>query len=304
MRPKCSRSGKTSACRGRNAPPGVDQVDARQAVLQRDFLRAQVLLHGERIVGAALHRGVVGDDDDVAARDAADAGHEARGGRLVVVHAIRRERGKLEERGTGIDRAPRCARAPAACLVRGGGLHIWRRRPPAPHQALTIFRDKVLHAVAVRRKFAGRRVDVRFDLVHGGRYQPQQSVLKRQAGQRHTACMRYISAPQRSHVHGVFAGFGGRPQGGHDRSDDDRDRGLLHPGILDAGAPEPRGAAAQASCSRLSRFDRRRAARAFRHGVLARRALVSTAVRVGAIGDHSREQIRDQSHRHYERHAE
>ncbi len=31
-------------------------------------------------------------------------------------------------------------------------------------------------------------------------YQPQQSVLKRQAGQRHTACIRYISAPQRSHT--------------------------------------------------------------------------------------------------------
>ena len=30
-------------------------------------------------------------------------------------------------------------------------------------------------------------------------YQPQQSVLKPQAGQRHTACMRYISEPQRSH---------------------------------------------------------------------------------------------------------
>src|SRR5262245_37022276 len=30
-------------------------------------------------------------------------------------------------------------------------------------------------------------------------YQPQQSVLNRQLGQRQTACMRYISAPQRSH---------------------------------------------------------------------------------------------------------
>jgi protein-L-isoaspartate(D-aspartate) O-methyltransferase len=30
-------------------------------------------------------------------------------------------------------------------------------------------------------------------------YQPQQSVLKPHAGQRQTACMRYISAPQRSH---------------------------------------------------------------------------------------------------------
>jgi hypothetical protein len=32
-----------------------------------------------------------------------------------------------------------------------------------------------------------------------GHYHPQQSVLKPQAGQRQTACMRYISAPQRSH---------------------------------------------------------------------------------------------------------
>jgi hypothetical protein len=31
------------------------------------------------------------------------------------------------------------------------------------------------------------------------RYQPQQSVLKRQPGQRQTACIRYISAPHRSH---------------------------------------------------------------------------------------------------------
>jgi len=31
-----------------------------------------------------------------------------------------------------------------------------------------------------------------------GRYHPQQSVLKPHAGQRQTACMRYISAPQRS----------------------------------------------------------------------------------------------------------
>jgi hypothetical protein len=39
---------------------------------------------------------------------------------------------------------------------------------------------------------------VRLELLH---YQPQQSVLKPQSGQRHTACMRYISAcPQRSQI--------------------------------------------------------------------------------------------------------
>jgi hypothetical protein len=40
----------------------------------------------------------------------------------------------------------------------------------------------------------------------GGRYQPQQSVLKRHEGQRHTACMRYMSAPQRSHFIASSAG--------------------------------------------------------------------------------------------------
>ena len=41
---------------------GVHQVDAGQAVLLGDLLRAQVLLDGHREVGAALDRRVVGDD--------------------------------------------------------------------------------------------------------------------------------------------------------------------------------------------------------------------------------------------------
>ena len=57
---------------------GVDEVDAGQAVLERDLLRAQVLLDGDRVVGAALDRRVVGDDQHLAARDAADAGDDAR----------------------------------------------------------------------------------------------------------------------------------------------------------------------------------------------------------------------------------
>ena len=39
---------------------GVDEVDARQPVLERDLLRAQVLLDRDRVVGAALDRRVVG----------------------------------------------------------------------------------------------------------------------------------------------------------------------------------------------------------------------------------------------------
>ena len=63
-------------------------------------------------------------------------------------------------------------------------------------------------------------------------YHPQQSVLKPQAEQRHTACMRYISALHRSQsifsslVDGVqsvnlvtFGGAGGRVGSGRGRSD-------------------------------------------------------------------------------------
>ena len=47
---------------------GVDEVDARQPVVQRDLLRAQVLLDRHRVVRAALDGGVVGDDHDAAGR--------------------------------------------------------------------------------------------------------------------------------------------------------------------------------------------------------------------------------------------
>ena len=41
---------------------GIDHVDAGKIVLPRDILRAKMLLHRHRIVGAALDGGVVGDD--------------------------------------------------------------------------------------------------------------------------------------------------------------------------------------------------------------------------------------------------
>ena len=46
---------------------GIDEVDAGQMVLPRDLLGAQMLLHRDRIIGPALDRGVVGDDDAFAA---------------------------------------------------------------------------------------------------------------------------------------------------------------------------------------------------------------------------------------------
>ena len=81
----------------------VDEVDARQTILQRDLLRPEVLLHGDREVGAALDGGVIGDDQHFAARDPPDAGDQPGRWRLVIVHAERGQTRQLEKRRSGIE---------------------------------------------------------------------------------------------------------------------------------------------------------------------------------------------------------
>ena len=70
--------GKDLVLQRQEGAAGIDQIDAGQAVLARDLLRAQMLLHRHRIVGAALDGRVVGDDHALAAGDAADAGDRCR----------------------------------------------------------------------------------------------------------------------------------------------------------------------------------------------------------------------------------
>ena len=82
---------------------GIHHVDAGQIVLPRDILRAQMLLHRHRIVGAALDGRVVGDDDAFAARDAADAGDHARRMHVAAIEAVGGQRRQFKERGAGID---------------------------------------------------------------------------------------------------------------------------------------------------------------------------------------------------------
>ena len=94
----------------------VDEVEAREVVLLGDLLRAQVLLHREREVGAALHGRVVRDDDALLALDDADAGHDPRRGRGAVVQIPGGERVQLEEGGAGVD--SRSIRSRAVSLPR------------------------------------------------------------------------------------------------------------------------------------------------------------------------------------------
>ena len=99
----------------------VDEVDARQPVLERDLLGAEVLLDRHRVVGAALDRGVVGDDDAGRALDPADPGDDPGAGRVVVVQAGRGERAQLEEGRAGVEQAvdPLADRELAALAVAG-----------------------------------------------------------------------------------------------------------------------------------------------------------------------------------------
>ena len=130
----------------------VDEVDARQVVLLRDLLRAQVLLHGQREVGAALHGRVVRDDHALLALDDADARDDPGRGGGAVVQIPGGERVQLEERRAGIDEpvdplAGRQLPARAVALDRLLAAAARHRR-----RALAQFGDERLHPLGAARE--------------------------------------------------------------------------------------------------------------------------------------------------------
>ena len=185
--------GKNLSLQRQERSARVDEIDAGQAIVERDLLRADVLLDGDRVVGAAFDGGVVGDDQHLAARHAADPRHDAGRRRLVVVHPVGGERGELEERRTGVEQTIDALARRQLSLV-ALALKVFRAAAFAgPGRSLCELGDKLLHASAVGLEDGVGRIDASVEDYH-----PQQSVLKPHAGQRQTACMRYISAPQRS----------------------------------------------------------------------------------------------------------
>ena len=84
-------------------PTRVDEVHAREPVLLCHLLRAEVLLHRERVVRAALDGRVVRDDDAVPPFDHADPGDDPGGRGVAVVELPGGERVQLEEGGAGVD---------------------------------------------------------------------------------------------------------------------------------------------------------------------------------------------------------
>ena len=184
-----------------------------------------MLLDGDGEVGPALHGRVVGNDDDFAARDAADAGDKAGPRRLVVVYAVCGQRRQLEEREPGSSsRSMRSRTGSFPALddapVLGAASQARRVR------ALAELGHELLHALAIGGEHLVRRAD-RVSMTTNGRYHPQQSVLKPQAGQRQTACMRYLcAAPVARHLVVVAGGRAGFER--RDGFDGRRARGLRH----------------------------------------------------------------------------
>ena len=61
-------------------------------------LRADMLFAGDAVIGAAFHRGVIGDDHAGAARHHSDACDNAAAGRHAFIHAFASELAKFEKR--------------------------------------------------------------------------------------------------------------------------------------------------------------------------------------------------------------
>ena len=76
---------------------GIHQIDARHVVLPGDLLGAQMLLHGDRKIGAALNRGIVDHDHTFAPGDPAHPGQDSARRDIVVIHLPARELREFQE---------------------------------------------------------------------------------------------------------------------------------------------------------------------------------------------------------------
>ena len=83
--------GKDLVLQRQERAAGINQVDAGQAVGSRDLLSAQMLLHGDREICAALYGGIIRHDHAFLARYPANPRDNAGARNVIVVHAVRSE---------------------------------------------------------------------------------------------------------------------------------------------------------------------------------------------------------------------
>lgn len=100
--PKMLPVGKYFGLIGEVRTAAIYQINAGQPVFERDFLRAQMLLHRQRIVSAALHRRIVADDHHLPSLNATDTRYQASARHLAMIHVIGRELPDLQKRTAGV----------------------------------------------------------------------------------------------------------------------------------------------------------------------------------------------------------
>ena len=64
-------------------------------ILHRDFLGPQMLLHGDRVIRPAFHRGVIGHDHASDTSHHSDPGDDATARNLILIHPVGCQRGKF-----------------------------------------------------------------------------------------------------------------------------------------------------------------------------------------------------------------
>ncbi len=140
---------------------GIHQIDAGQPVLARDLLRAQMLLHRHRIIGAAFDGAIVAHHHAFAPLDAADAGDQGGAVNGVVVHAVGGERRQFQERRAGIDQVHHAfagKKLPARRMAFAGFLRPALRGLRAARRQ---FLHQRAHALGIGAEFGRVSIDLR-----------------------------------------------------------------------------------------------------------------------------------------------
>ena len=144
-----------------------DQVDAGQCVVRRDLLGPQMLLHGERIIGSAFDRGIIGHDHALAGRYPPDPGNEPRARQFLAIHTLSGQCRQLQERRPRIQQ---CGDALARQQLAALDVLIARGRAAAggiAAQRAAQILDQPLHGGAVVGEVLRAGVELRGYFGHG-----------------------------------------------------------------------------------------------------------------------------------------
>ena len=141
-------------------PAGVDQIDARQAVLLGNRLGAQMLLHRQRIIGAAFDRRIVGDNHAFHTLDAANTGNQPACRNILAVHLVgckltdfQKGRARIEQ---GVDTLARQQLAPRQMPL----LRLLTAALADLSQQLLQLIDQLAHGVGVGDEVGGAGMDL------------------------------------------------------------------------------------------------------------------------------------------------